>query len=332
MKLICPIKRRSVRLLNAIHELHRQGYQNLACFCYMSSSGFHWRLELKHFTDLFIDECGEVKQIYNSTYEQTYHSSGQDGFDYFGWSDARKASAKELAELIKKRFPRLIQSCQGENFEYVGWFVYVIGQAEQERLPLFFLEYNQPTKEKIFSTESGTHLIAPPHLTINKKNNIKWLWLDNVDISGNWHAAYQPVIDAIRTAEIPKLPKYPAHTKDTIPHAAYWEGAVYYLTTVMNYDCEIDYIRDRVYTNSRWEQFELIYNSEGQLHLLDAHMARVALSSDEQVLPEKLRIECESSLRDIKLLYREKKYFFPNPFFGGYNPMHLTSLSASPPK
>lgn len=326
MKPKCPIRRRSLRLLNAIHELHRQGYQNLACYCYMSPSGFYWRLELKHFNDLYIDATGEVKQLLDFDAEIANHSSGQDGNDYFGWDDAKNANARELSEFIKRRFPRLLQSCKGQNFAYAGWFVYLLGEAENEKLPVFFQEYNDAEKGQILSTVSNQFLIAPPHHELNSKNNMKWLWVENVDLSDNWHTAYQPVIDATRAAEIPKFPKYPSNTKDLFAHAAYWEGAIYYLKTVMKYSSEKDYISDRISTNSRWEEFEVIYNSEGQLHLLDAHLARVALQFYSKGMSKQIKFECIKSLNNIKLLYQEDAYPFPNPYFGGDNPMHLARL------
>jgi hypothetical protein len=323
----CPIKRRSLRLLNAIHELHRQGYQNLACYFYKSSSGMHWRLTLKQFDDLYEYTNGEIKQELENDAEIANHSSGQNGNDYFGWDDARNVNARELAELIKRRFPRLLARCKGSNFSYVGWFVYMLGEAECEKLPVFFLEYNEPEVGKIFSTMSGEKLISPPHLKLQVKNDLKWLWVSNVDLSKDWHTAYQTVIDALRIDTISRYPKYPSDTKDIFQHGAYWEGAVYYLCKVMGYVHESEYINDRVNTNSRWQEFEAIYNSEGQLHLFDAYMAKVALKNNKEVMSPKLIKECEKSLRDICLMYRDTRYPFPNPFFGGGNPLHLSPLS-----
>jgi hypothetical protein len=48
------IIRRSTRLLAAVHELHKQGYQNLAIYTGMSISGFHWRLQLCDFYDVTV--------------------------------------------------------------------------------------------------------------------------------------------------------------------------------------------------------------------------------------------------------------------------------------
>jgi len=322
----CPVKRRCMRLLNAINELHRQGYQNLACYCYKSPSGFHWRLELKHFDDLYVDLKGEIKQFHYHDAEQATHSSGENGNDYFGWDDAKKTNAYQLAELIKRRFPRLLASCKGSNFEYVGWFVYMLGQAEKERLPVFFLEYNDPHKGKIFSTESQVLLTAPPHQKINKKGGKEWLWLSGIDISRDWHTAHQPVIDELRLQGLLKYPKYPSHTDDLFEHGAYWEGAVYYLKSVMKYSNEATYIHERINATTKWEEFELIYNSECQLHLLDAYLAQVALKYYKPEMSAQTVKNCYQSIDDIKLLYREIPYPFPNPYFGGNNPLHLTSL------
>jgi hypothetical protein len=315
-----------MRLLNAIHDLHRQGYQNLACYFSTSPSGFHWRLELKHFDDLYINLNGDIYDLHTYDAEQTLHSSGQNGNDYFGWDDAKNANAYQLAELIKRRFPRLLAQCKGSNFEYVGWFVYMLGQAELERLPVFFLEYNDPQKGKIFSTESQVLLTAPPHQKLNKKGDKEWLWLPEIDISKDWHTAYQPIIDELRGQELRKYPKYPSQTDDLFEHGAYWEGAIYYLKTVMNYSNEATYINERINTTTRWEEFELIYNSEGQLHLLDAYLAQVALKYYKSEMSAQTVKNCYQSFDDIKLLYRETPYLFPNPYFGGNNPLHLTSL------
>lgn len=323
----CPIKRRCMRLLNAIHELHRQGYQNLACYFSKSPSGFHWRLELKHFDDLYIGLDGEIRQLHHLDAEQTTHSSGKNGNDYFGWDDAKTKNAYQLAELIKRRFPRLLASCKGNNFQYVGWFVYMLGQAQQERLPVFFLEYNETIKGQIFSTDIERTLIAPPHRKLNKKGEREWFWISGIDISRDWHTAYQPIINELRRQKIKRYPQYPSHTDDLFEHGAYWEGAVYYLKSVMGYTNEAKYIHERINTTTRWEEFELIYNSEGQLHLLDAYLASMALENYKSDMSAKTIKNCYQSIEDIKLLYRETPYPFPNPFFGGHNPLHLASMS-----
>jgi len=196
-----------------------------------------------------------------------------------------------------------------------------------KKLPVFFLEYNRPERGKIFSTESNIKLTAPPHNRLNSIKAKKWLWKTDIDLSNNWHSAHQKIIDDITRQEIPFFPKYPSNTRDIITHGAYWEGAVYYLKTVMKFSNEAEYIRERISTTTRWEEFELIYDSDGQLHLLDAHMARVALVKFKSRMSAKTIKICDKSISDIKLMYRETPYPYPNPYFGGDNPLHLASLN-----
>ncbi|MFA3793175.1 hypothetical protein AB6T38_18860 [Aliiglaciecola sp. SL4] len=323
----CPIKRRSIRLLHAVHELHKQGYQNLAGYFYMSASGFHWRLELKNFHQLYINKKGEIEHFNIARFEQANHSSGDSGNSYFGWEDAKTASARELAELIKSRFPRLIEACHGQNFEYAGWFTYMLGFAEQQALPKFFADYSVPIPDKIHTTDNQVTITAPPHQALKTVNGINFLWAQAPNIERDWHTAYRPLIDSINKSEISQYPQYPIHSNETIEHGAYWEGAIYFLSSVMRYKSEVDYIRDRIQTTSRWKEFEAIFNSEGQLHLFDAHMARVALKDNPDKLTAHVKQTCEESLRDIQLMYQRTPYKYPNPYFGGNNPLHLTALS-----
>ena len=60
-----PIIRRSVRLLHALQELHKQGFHNLACICAMSPSGMDWRIALHPFQNLYFDEDGQLEIVNN---------------------------------------------------------------------------------------------------------------------------------------------------------------------------------------------------------------------------------------------------------------------------
>lgn len=327
------IIRRSVRLLTAIHELHKQGFQNLAIYCYMSPSGFHWRLELCLFSDLYILPNGDIKKNDNVKYESAKHSSGESGNIYFGWEDVKTATARELAEHIKNRFPRLCDEGQSINFAHVGWYTYMLGIAETGALPSYFRDYSVSTPGKVMTTKDSELIIAPPYKTLQSVNGLNFLWADAPEVHPYWHDAYQPLIDNIRIFDPPRYPQYPSHTDDLYSYGAYWEGAIYYLKTVMKFESEADYIRERINNSSsdKWTEFDTIYNSEGQVHLLDAHLARVALESQRENLSIEDVNECKKSIRDVKLMYQEYPCKFPNPFFGGGNPLHLALLSDAPP-
>lgn len=57
-----PAIRRSVRLLTAIHELHKQGFQNLAIYASIAPSGMHWRCQLAPGTGLGLRATASMSQ------------------------------------------------------------------------------------------------------------------------------------------------------------------------------------------------------------------------------------------------------------------------------
>ena len=277
---------------------------------------------------MYLDLNGAVRKLVSFKVENALHSSKFGGNEYFGWNDAKRANTFELAELIKQRFPRLLLMCRQQNFEYTGWFVHMLGTCDVVGLPIFSYSKDKQAKYKNTGTWGSKSLFTPHFNELNKQNNQEWLWKSDIDVSSDWHYAHRPVIDSIKRQEIPIYPKYPSFTNCHITHASYWGGAIYYLQTVMGYNNEADYINDRINRNVLWKEFELIYNSEGQLHLLDGYLSREAIKKYKSRMTHKNLQECYNSLRDLELLYQEIPYPFPNPFFGGTNPMHLAPLKS----
>ena len=142
------ILRRSARLINAVLQLHKQGFQNLAIEAGLSASGFHWRLQLHAFSNIALDEYNETKIINPNLYELAVHSSGDMGNEYFGWRDSRNSTSHELAGLIRKRFPRLIAQARGDNFIYSGWLCRVVGRAEEGQLPIMYSDDGSNNTDK----------------------------------------------------------------------------------------------------------------------------------------------------------------------------------------
>lgn len=326
MASLSAVTRRSARLLNAVHELHKQGYQNLACFCYINGSDGAWSIKLAPFSEIYVAQNGEIAITEEGMFGNPSHSSGNGGNQYFGWNDGDRANARELADLIKRRFSNCLERCQGENFEYAGWFTYMLGFAERGALPVFSRDDIKSVRGKVYTTDNSIMINSPPHHSIQRVNGLEFLWAIEPNLKGDWHVAFYPLIDSMHKTRIPRFPKYPSHTTDLFAHAAYWEGAIYYIRTKMGYRCEHHYIKDRVYTNSRWKEFEAIFDSDGQLHLLDSHLARVALKYSSARLSEALKKECQDSITNVRLMYQECDYKYPNPYFGGENPLHLARL------
>lgn len=146
------IVRRSLRLLRAVHELHKQGYQNLAVFTGIAPSGFYWRLELIPHNLLICDTEGNLDslQVYHPS--NPIHSSGTSGNQYFNWKDGSTATVVELAELIKHRYSTFLAKCVGYNFEYAGWYVTMLGIAEKGDLPVMYQDYYRVSRTHILTT------------------------------------------------------------------------------------------------------------------------------------------------------------------------------------
>src|SRR4051812_34848560 len=125
--------RRAHRVLRMVGELHKLGYQRLRISPGMSPSGMHWRCVVtargntltSNGTRMFRDEdrcCAR------------YTSAS--GNEYFGWTDARDATARQLADVFIERFPELAAAGRGDDWPYAGWYVKVLGHADNGHLPV----------------------------------------------------------------------------------------------------------------------------------------------------------------------------------------------------
>jgi len=328
------IIRRSTRLLAAIHELHKQGYQNLTIFSGMSSSGFHWRLQLYDFYDLTKGAEHPNEPQHSLDYEVTSHSSGDSGNLYFGWQDTTNVSARELAEKIKERFPRLISQCKAENFDYAGWFTYMLGKAENGALPVMYRDYYHANEGFIASTKKQ-ELTAPPHCKLLEVNGRQFIYANprHLTKSDDWHTAYISIVNDIRSANIAKFPSYPEDTSNVCEMGAYWEGAIYYIQHVLGFT-RIDkfLLAAENYDKSSepWSSFFLIWNNFQQFGYLKAFLIRKMFSQEEEY---SMTAKEHKKWKDWWHNFTEEnsdtgngRPQFHNPYFGGTNPLHLGGI------
>ncbi len=125
-----PVAKRGCRLLAAVHELHKAGYQRIRISVGWSADGSAWRCKLvpAHRTGadgwLPIGEWPE----YLST----------QGKAYFDWDDCEGDDARTLARKIHDRFPDLLIQSVGMDWAYAGWFTDILGRAEHGELPAFY--------------------------------------------------------------------------------------------------------------------------------------------------------------------------------------------------
>lgn len=123
------ICRRAARLLLAVHELHKRGFQNLFLRCYMSASGHHWRCEL----------LGPGGDLPIATY------SSADEADYFELRNISGANFKTLADRIAAEFQGGLEAARGWNFENAGWVASLIPWVQAGLLPVEFSDFENPS-------------------------------------------------------------------------------------------------------------------------------------------------------------------------------------------
>ncbi|WP_131354856.1 hypothetical protein [Aquitalea sp. USM4] len=125
-----PVARRGARLLAAVHELHKAGYQQLRISAGWSADGSEWRCRLLPASSTGIDgwRGHGIWPEYVSTQGQAY----------FGWDDCQHDDARALARKVLERFPELSGRIEGQDWAYAGWFTDVLGRAEHGELPAFY--------------------------------------------------------------------------------------------------------------------------------------------------------------------------------------------------
>ncbi|GAB0151618.1 hypothetical protein [Marinobacterium sp. BA1] len=328
-----PIIRRSTRLLAAVHELHKQGYQDLAVHTAMAPSGAYWRCRLTVFDYLQWDGEAWV-DIPGADIESIEHSSGPEGYDYFGWHDARQDTARELAAKIKTRFPRLMARAHRQNYEYAGWFTYMLGIAEQGHLPVMTADHETVHGKDITTTSPDISIKRPPHRTVWQTGD-HWFFFTSpphLKPDDDWHNAYITLLAGNRNSgPYYPAPYYPIATGDIFEIGAYWEGALYYIQAVLGFtriDEFLTALRMPPRDSERWQIFLHIWNSDGQLDTLVAFLVRVMLRDSDKYslkMPDKLYwtrwIKAFENTNKDQWVAQNKP---PHPFFSGKgNPLHL---------
>ncbi|MCW8959978.1 MAG: hypothetical protein OQK29_00360, partial [Ignavibacteriaceae bacterium] len=154
-----PLIRRAQRVLAMVHELHKQGYQNLAIYPGMSPSGTSKRCQI---TPVFyLSVMGGCLELDDATTRMiASYTSGETGNHYFDWLDASSDSARELSEKFIERYPEIVSLSRGQNWKYAGWFNELLGVSESGALPVAY-DDGSPFSGYLRTT-GGIRLSLPP--------------------------------------------------------------------------------------------------------------------------------------------------------------------------
>jgi hypothetical protein len=149
-----PDVRRAVRLLAMVHELHKRGYQRLRIVSSLSPSGCYWRCAITSADNLRPASSGPHPEVIDDELAASYSSA--DGVGYFGWTDAAKDNARQLADKFIARFSRIAAAGLGSDWPYAGWFTELLGRAESGMLPVMYADFElDPMGVALFGAETA---------------------------------------------------------------------------------------------------------------------------------------------------------------------------------
>lgn len=195
-------------------------------------------------------------------------------------------------------------------------------------------------QESIHIDGYNFHFVPAPHL------------IDRDD----WHTAYKKriirkflILDKNKSTPLPDYPALYDISNERgfdfldfiFECGAYWEGAIYYLHTILDQKDLLEGV-DKVINSEvenlpdiKWKLFSHIWNQYDQLGWLKAHIVRRYCCQDlpEELLDgyaviERVLLNAEDSepvkwLTNFVYEHPRDKHNYPNPYYGGGNPLHL---------
>lgn len=154
-------KRRALRVLAMVHELHKAGYQRLRIVPGASPSGC-WRCSITPITNI-LRTHGAMSAEFD---RDAIHYSSAQANNYFGWKGVSGCTARELGAEFIRRCPEIAAKGLGEDWEYAGWYVMMLGVAERGDFPEAYADWGgaQPEPRYLPTCPRGFHsgLPMPP--------------------------------------------------------------------------------------------------------------------------------------------------------------------------
>ena len=152
-----PAMRRAQRVLLMVHELHKRGYQKLRVCPGLSPSGAYWRCAITPVSNVLITHGALVRE-----YDVGAHYSTADENRFFGWPDAQQDSARALATKFIERFRDLVSAGKGLDWPYAGWYVSMLGFADQGQLPIAYADWYDKDPDYLAKTRDAVLPFPPP--------------------------------------------------------------------------------------------------------------------------------------------------------------------------
>lgn len=142
-----------------VGELHLRGYQRLRAFPYMAPSGMHWRCLI--IPSSAVSATNGMTLADGAAAQGATYSSG-DGGQPFGWTDAATTTPSGLARRFLERFPEISRAGLGTDWQYAGWYGWMLHLTYPAALPYFQADWNVDTRHGIPATGINAESIRIP--------------------------------------------------------------------------------------------------------------------------------------------------------------------------
>lgn len=137
-----------------VQSLHVRGYQRIRISPGLSAC-CSWRCS---FTS--VDNISCRNGAFISDWDKGVHYSTTENEPPFGWKDAVRASPGRLAEMFIERFPHIAEAGAGPDWEYAGWYVWMLHLTYPRTLPIAYADCEMP--EGYLETDTGVRIPIPP--------------------------------------------------------------------------------------------------------------------------------------------------------------------------
>lgn len=136
-----------LRILRAVRVLHESGLQGVRISAGLSASGAYYRMFILP-KEMCLEDDG-ITPVWHrnpeiSPFDNDLVLPHSDSWEDrpFGWEPNESSSVERLVDSIRRRMPRLIETAEQDDPEYVHWFSRVLALAEAGALPTAFSDYH----------------------------------------------------------------------------------------------------------------------------------------------------------------------------------------------
>jgi hypothetical protein len=141
-----------------ISELHVRGYQQVRMIPHLYSVGT-WRCGVTWLGNVRSDH-GAMACDWD--FSVTPQHTSANGREVFEWKDASHATPSRLAEMFVSRFPDIAKRGKGKDWEYAGWFSWMLHETYPDCLPVAFGEYLEAPPGGLVTIGTRQLTLTPP--------------------------------------------------------------------------------------------------------------------------------------------------------------------------